>query len=327
MQENWRIDVADRRRTARRRAFAGAAHRCGRAPADEPRSAARSCACIEAAHAAGVMVAEPIAECARSGVIGAPFAVQRLIRGMAQGRRIVRDPKLAESSVPTSRARSAASSRGSMPIRPPRDDLSFLPLPERRCRRRVQLRKCASALDKASDRAAGARIRAGLADSPTRRRRGPTTLVHGDFRTGNYMVEHRPPDRRYSTGSSAIGAIRARISAGSAPAAGASATMTLAAGGIAKPSRTCSTATTPERRHPLQPPSWPTGRSSLLPAGRRSRCCRAIASSPAASALSSWRSPASCRPRWSWTRWMPSRSLKPEAKRHDEPPCRSRCTP
>jgi aminoglycoside phosphotransferase (APT) family kinase protein len=145
----------------------------------------RELACIRAAHQAGVMVAEPIAECADRTVIGAPFAVQRLIRGMAQGRRIVRDPYLARHGPDLARQLGGQLARIHS-IQPPRDDLAFLPIPEPDAVSAVvaELRR---AIDKSSvARPALEYVLVWLlANRPAPR---PTVLVHGDFRTGNYMV-------------------------------------------------------------------------------------------------------------------------------------------
>ena len=146
----------------------------------------RELACIRAAHEAGVMVAEPIAESADRSIIGAPFAVQRLIRGTAQGRRIVRDPHLDRHGPDLARQLGGQLARIHS-IRPPRDELSFLARPEPDAVSAVvgELRR---ALDKSSvARPALEWVLVWLlANRPAPR---PTVLVHGDFRTGNYMVD------------------------------------------------------------------------------------------------------------------------------------------
>ena len=186
VQENWRIDVViDGGPRAGAHSLVLRTDAVARLPMSLDRT--RELACIRAAHRAGVMVAEPIAECADRSIIGAPFAVQRLIRGMAQGRRIVRDPHLDRHGPDLARELGGQLARIHA-IRPPRDDLAFLPIPEPDAVSAVvgDLRR---ALDKSSvARPALEWVLVWLlANRPAPR---PTVLVHGDFRTGNYMVEH-----------------------------------------------------------------------------------------------------------------------------------------
>ena len=94
VQQNWRLDVV----------VTGGSH-AGRHAWVLRTDAAASLAvsldrlseyhCIEAAHRAGVRVAAPVAASADESLIGRPFAIQALVAGNAQGRRIVRDPNLA----------------------------------------------------------------------------------------------------------------------------------------------------------------------------------------------------------------------------------------
>ena len=67
----------------------------------------------------------------------------------------------------------------------------------------------------------------------TRRQPWDATLIHRDYRTGNYLVDGGRAHRACSTGNSPGGATRARTSAGSPRAAGASARTRKEAGGIA----------------------------------------------------------------------------------------------
>lgn len=186
VQENWRIDVlVDGGARAGAHSLVLRTDAVARLPMSLDRT--RELACIRAAHEAGVMVAEPIAECGDRSVIGAPFAVQRLIRGIAQGRRIVRDPNLARHGPDLARQLGGQLARIHA-IRPPRDDLAFLPLPEPDAVS-AAVAEMRHALDKASvARPALEYVLVWLlANRPAPR---PTTLVHGDFRTGNYMIEH-----------------------------------------------------------------------------------------------------------------------------------------
>jgi aminoglycoside phosphotransferase (APT) family kinase protein len=186
VQENWRIDVViDGGPRAGAHSLVLRTDAVARLPMSLDRH--RELACIRAAHQAGVMVAEPIAECADQSVIGAPFAVQRLLRGTAQGRRIVRDPHIARHGADLARQLGGQLARIHA-IRPPHDGLAFLAMPEPDAMS-AGVGELRRALDKASvARPALEYVLAWLlANRPAPR---ATTLVHGDFRTGNYMVEH-----------------------------------------------------------------------------------------------------------------------------------------
>ncbi len=142
--------------------------------------------CIEAAHAASVKVAQPIAVCEDKTLIGAPFAVQGFVSGNAQGRRIVRDPEL-----PTFGDALAADIGREMAkihsIRPAPGVLPFLEVPDDNPSRRVVTELRAGLSTASEPRPALEFILCWLdAHAPEPR---VTTLVHGDLRTGNYMVD------------------------------------------------------------------------------------------------------------------------------------------
>ena len=104
----------------------------------------------------------------------------------------------------------------------------------------------------------------------------PPVLCHRDFRTGNYMLDRRRADRRSSIGNSPAGAIRTRISAGSAARAGAS------RGSIARraasPSARRFIGLTRRRRGVVSIPSGcGSGKCWRMSAGPSSRCSRATA--------------------------------------------------
>ncbi|MGD9805100.1 MAG: phosphotransferase family protein [Hyphomicrobiaceae bacterium] len=142
--------------------------------------------CIEAAYQAGVKVAEPIAASNDLALIGRPFAIQALVQGNAQGRRIVRDPALAEFGDTLARDIGGELARIHS-IMPTGGRLSFLPVPVvNPARREVAIMR--KELDGASEsRPALEYILSWLdANAPEPR---AVTLVHGDFRTGNYMVD------------------------------------------------------------------------------------------------------------------------------------------
>jgi aminoglycoside phosphotransferase (APT) family kinase protein len=141
--------------------------------------------CVAVAYAAGVPVAEPIASSPDPEIVGAPFSLQGWLEGTAQGRRIVRDPAIAETGPALAEALGEALARLHA-VRPPVASLDFLPLPKPgpALSQVARLRK---ALDGCSDpRPAAEYVLTWL------ERHAPETatlgLVHGDFRTGNYMV-------------------------------------------------------------------------------------------------------------------------------------------
>ena len=142
--------------------------------------------CIEAAHKAGVRVAEPIAVCTDRSLIGAPFAIQAFVAGSAQGRRIVRDPDLATFGDALAREIGGELAKIHA-LRPGADRLPFLPVPIGNPAKRA-VAELRAGLDRASEpRPALEYVLAWLdANAPEP---AALTLVHGDFRTGNYMVE------------------------------------------------------------------------------------------------------------------------------------------
>ena len=140
-------------------------------------------AVLRAAFATGVTVPEPLWACADPDVIGKPFFVMRRVAGSAQGRWVTGDPAL-EPALPGISARVAQQLALIQTIRPPRDDLPFLP-----------------SIGPAEHIAA---FRAYLDRHPRPRpvlewaarwlethlpEKLPPVLCHRDFRTGNYMLD------------------------------------------------------------------------------------------------------------------------------------------
>lgn len=141
---------------------------------------------LQCAWQAGVTVPEPLWLCADPSVIGAAFCVMRRVGGTASGRQLVRG-MLSEAQA-TALTRQLAHELARLhAVRPPDERLAFLPVPVK-----------ASALQRVEDyRAALDRI-----DEPhpviewalnwledNAPARGELVLCHGDFRTGNYMVD------------------------------------------------------------------------------------------------------------------------------------------
>ncbi|MEZ5849775.1 MAG: phosphotransferase family protein [Hyphomicrobiaceae bacterium] len=185
VQENWRIDV-DVTGGPHQGAHAWVLRTDAAARLDMSLDRVAEFRCIEAAHAAGVTVAAPIAACADAGVLGAPFSIQALVTGNAQARRIVRDPNLSEYGEALAHALGGELARIHA-IRPADGVLPFLPIPMYNPNRLL-----VAALRRGLDGASEARpaleyILSWLdAHAPEPRAIG---LVHGDFRTGNYMVD------------------------------------------------------------------------------------------------------------------------------------------
>ncbi|MGE0768317.1 MAG: phosphotransferase family protein [Hyphomicrobiaceae bacterium] len=143
--------------------------------------------CIRVAHNAGVKVAEPIAASDDLTLLGRAFAIQALVSGSAQGRRIARDPALPEFGDGLAREIGGELARIHS-VTPTDGTLSFLPVPVVNPSRReiATLRK---GLDGASEaRPALEYILSWLNSNAPEPR--AVRLVHGDFRTGNYMVDN-----------------------------------------------------------------------------------------------------------------------------------------
>ena len=145
---------------------------------------------LEAAHAAGVRVPEPVGFCEDAGVIGAPFALMGLVPGIGLGPRIAKDltlggnrEKLAEDL-----GRELARIHGVLdPRRDPPPALAFLGPPETDPARAEVAQLRAHLAGIGATRPAidwglrGAEVAAPSCPAPA--------LVHRDFRTGNYMVD------------------------------------------------------------------------------------------------------------------------------------------
>jgi aminoglycoside phosphotransferase (APT) family kinase protein len=147
---------------------------------------AQEFACLRAGYEAGARAPEPIAECPDPAVIGAPFMIVGYAPGVAQGRRVVRDP-LVETGGDALAERLGAELAKIHAIRPPRPDMSFLTLPAT-SPALVQVHAMRGHLDAVAEpRPALEFILAWLernAPPP-----GDIVLCHGDFRTGNYLID------------------------------------------------------------------------------------------------------------------------------------------
>ncbi len=140
---------------------------------------------LELAWRAGVKVPEPIARCPDPGPIGRPFYVMRHLPGEARGIRIVRDPLVREHGdlLLAELARQLALIHT---IRPPRPELDFLSVPEEAAPRRIrEYRGYLDSIDAAEPVLEYALRRL----ERTAPESAELVLVHGDFRTGNFLVE------------------------------------------------------------------------------------------------------------------------------------------
>ncbi len=144
-------------------------------------------ACIAAAYEAGVAVPEPVAQSDDHAVIGAPFMITGFASGIAQGRRIVRDPDIAAFGEALTERLGAELARIHS-IRPPRADLAFLGEPPKHPAL-AQIETMRRHLDDhlAEAHPALEYVLAWLAaNAPAS---DLIVLCHSDYRTGNYMVE------------------------------------------------------------------------------------------------------------------------------------------
>ena len=140
---------------------------------------------VRAAHAAGVLVAEPIARCEDRDIIGAQFILQEYMVGEGQARRLTRDPDVGAWGpvVAYELGRELAKIHR---IRSDRADLGFLPQPLL-SPAKSEVARLRGALDKAAEaRPALEYALTWLHDNDPGSDR--LTLVHGDYRTGNYLV-------------------------------------------------------------------------------------------------------------------------------------------
>jgi len=143
--------------------------------------------CLEAAYQTGVAVPEPIAQSADKGLIGAPFMITGFASGIAQARKIVRDPEISNFGEALAERLGAELARIHM-IRPPRPKFEFLgPPPDSPALAQVETMRYHLDNDISQAHPALEYVLAWLASN------APETdaivLCHSDYRTGNYMVD------------------------------------------------------------------------------------------------------------------------------------------
>jgi len=151
-------------------------------------SRAQEFALLQAAHAAGVTVPEPLWLCEDRDVIGRPFFVMRRIGGTAAGHLLVKDGRYGGDRVILAERLGAELARIHS-IRPPRPDLAFLPWYEEAPALHAIARHQAY-LDR--HHTPHPALEWGLRWLETHAPpRGEMALCHRDYRTGNYMVDER----------------------------------------------------------------------------------------------------------------------------------------
>ena len=193
VQENWRLDlILNDARGPRPVSIVLRTDAVHRLASSIDRTA--EFAVLSAADRAGVTVAKPLARCTDKSVIGAPFLIQAFAGGSANGRRIVRDPAIATFGPALARqlgrelARihtltpEAAKTGGATA-----GDLACLPVPMQ-SPAKTTVAQLRSLIDSVGEpRPALEYILVWLeARAPDSRR---LVLSHGDFRTGNYLVD------------------------------------------------------------------------------------------------------------------------------------------
>jgi aminoglycoside phosphotransferase (APT) family kinase protein len=183
IQENWRIRcVMDHGRKTRD--FVLRKDAPATIASSRPRS--QEFAILSAAYRAGVCVPEPIGFCADPDVIGAPFALMSLVEGVGLGPRIAKDMTLGGDRVRLAErlGRELAKIHA---IRPPQPNLGFLGEPDPRPAL-AEVRSLRSTLD--GLQAVRPSTEWGLRWAERHAPPCPApTLVHRDFRTGNYLVD------------------------------------------------------------------------------------------------------------------------------------------
>lgn len=154
------------------------------------RSRAEEFRILEAAWRAGVRVPEPVGFCDDTGVVGAPFALMGLVAGVGLGPRIVKDVSLGgdRERLAETLGRELAKIHAVLDPRDgPPPDLAFLG-PAETEPARAEIARLRASLDRVG--AHRPAIEWGLRWGEVRAPACPApTLVHRDFRTGNYMLD------------------------------------------------------------------------------------------------------------------------------------------
>lgn len=185
IQENWRLEVeiVGGRREGRH-SWVLRTDAVSRLSLSHDRG--REFAVLTAAHGAGICVPEPVLRCADRAVIGAPFMISERVNGTARPREIIPSGAVAAHGEELARQLGQMLARIHA-IDPEKAGLGFLPRPPAPpARFRVSIfRAC---LEEVSEPRPALEYILTWLD-----RNAPTgieiVLCHGDYRTGNYMVD------------------------------------------------------------------------------------------------------------------------------------------
>lgn len=189
IQENWRLQVqlaqgpkAGRHDWVLRRDRA--------TQVGEGRSRSEEFAVLRAAHAAGVTVPLPLLACADESVLGSEFFLMEWVAGVSAAHRLVKDDALVPDRSLLARELGVQMARIHS-VRPPAQALPFLGAPpcDPGCAALAGLRLRLDSLPQAFP-AIEWGLRALLQRAPEPQ---PATLVHRDYRTGNYLVHGGRP--------------------------------------------------------------------------------------------------------------------------------------
>ena len=186
IQENWRVrcSVAGANGAAERRDFV--LRKDAPAVIASSRLRAEEHAILAAACQQGVRVPGTVGYCGDESVIGAPFFLMDWVEGIGLGPRVAKDLSLGgdRTRLGEELGRQLAKIHA---IRPPRPDLAFLSTPDPEPAQAAvrRLRATLDGLGAARPALEWGLRWAELEASPCL----ASTLVHGDFRTGNYMVD------------------------------------------------------------------------------------------------------------------------------------------
>jgi aminoglycoside phosphotransferase (APT) family kinase protein len=153
------------------------------------RSRAEEFSILAAVWGTGVRVPEPVGFCADPAVIGAPFALMGLVEGVGLGPRIAKDLSLGGDRERLTEAlgRELARIHGALDPHAPPPALAFLGEPDRDPAR-AEIARLRTTLDGIGARRPA--VEWGLRWGEVRAPDCPApTLVHRDYRTGNYMVD------------------------------------------------------------------------------------------------------------------------------------------
>jgi aminoglycoside phosphotransferase (APT) family kinase protein len=188
IQENWLLEV-----DVQGGAFAGRQELVLRTDAPSgvavSHSRAEEFALLRAALAAGVTVPEPLWLCEDTGVLGKAFQVMRKVEGVALGSKIVKDLRLAPDREALGERLGRELARIHS-IRPPHEGLAFLGTPPADPAQAdvARLRGFLEALGEPRPVLEWALRWAEVHAPPPP---PAVTLLHRDFRTGNYMIDEQ----------------------------------------------------------------------------------------------------------------------------------------